>query len=93
MPPLPVINGERHAALQDRFDAAGAVHAQARPGGDPDFFEREVIFDHTVRDAPFPPRNKRTPGFATQDFAQARDSNAAQSNTQDIELTYFWQTL
>jgi hypothetical protein len=53
----------------------------------PDFRERAAIFDHTVRGALSPPNTSRAPGFATQDHAQARDSNAAQGNTQDMEAT------
>jgi hypothetical protein len=37
---------------------------------------------------PFYPHTSRAPpGFATQDHAQARDSNAARGNTQDMEAT------
>ncbi len=49
------------------------------------FRERAVIFDHTVRGAFSPPQASKAPGFATQDHAQARDLNAAQGNTQDME--------
>jgi hypothetical protein len=49
-----------------------------------DFRERAAIFDHAVRGALY---NARAPGFATHDHAQARDSNAAQGNTQDMEAT------
>ncbi len=52
-----------------------------------DFRERAAIFDHTVRGAVSPPHNSKALGFATQDHARARDSNAAQGNTQDIEAT------
>ncbi len=52
-----------------------------------DFRERAAIFDHTVRGALSPPHTSRAPGFATQDHAQARVSNAAQGNTQDMEAT------
>ncbi len=34
------------------------------------------MFDHTVRGALSPPHTSRAPGFATQDHAQAQDSNA-----------------
>ncbi len=53
-----------------------------------DFRDCAVIVDHTVQGALPPPRtSSRTPGFATQDLAQARDSNAAQCNNQDMEAT------
>ncbi len=52
-----------------------------------DFRERAAIFDHTVRGALSPPHTSRAPGFATKDQASARDSNAAQGNTQDMEAT------
>ena len=52
-----------------------------------DFRVRAAIFDHTVRGALSPPHTSRAPGFATQDHARARDSNAAQGNTQDMEAT------
>ena len=51
------------------------------------FHERAAIFDHTVRSALSPPHTSRAPGFATQDHARARDSNAAQGYTQDMEAT------
>ncbi len=57
------------------------------PSAAPDFRERAAIFDRTARGALSTPHTSRAPGFATQDHAQARDSNAAQSNTQDIEAT------
>ncbi len=53
----------------------------------PDFRERAAIFDHTVLGALSPPHTSRAPGFATKDQAQARNSNAAQGNTQDTEAT------
>ncbi len=43
-----------------------------------------AIFDSTIRGAY---HKSREAGFATQDHAQARDSNAAQGNTQDMEAT------
>ncbi len=46
-----------------------------------------AIFNHTLRGALSPPHTSRAPGFATQDRDQARDSNAAQGNTQDVEAT------
>jgi hypothetical protein len=49
--------------------------------------EGAAIFDHTVRGARFPPHTSRAPGFATQDHARVRDSNAAQGNAQDMEAT------
>jgi hypothetical protein len=52
-----------------------------------DVRERAAIFDHTVRGALSPPHTSRAPGFATKDQASARDSNAAQRNTQDMEAT------
>ncbi len=52
-----------------------------------DFRERAAMFDHNVRGAFSPPLTPRAPGFATQDHAQARDSNAAQDNTQNMEAT------
>ncbi len=52
-----------------------------------DFRVRVAILDHTVRGAFSPPHTASAPGFATQDHAQARDSNAAQSDTQDKEAT------
>ncbi len=44
-------------------------------------------FDHTVRGALSAPSTSRAqaPGFATQDRAKVRDSNAAKDNTQDME--------
>ncbi len=54
---------------------------------DSDFRERAAIFDHNLRGALSPPHTSRAPGFATQDQASARDSNAAQGNTQDMEAT------
>ncbi len=54
----------------------------------PDFRERAAIFDHTVQGAFSPPHTSRAPGFATQDHAQARDSNAVQGNTQAMEATF-----
>ncbi len=42
-----------------------------------DFRQRAAIFDHTVRGVLSPPHTSRVPRFATQDHAQARDSNAA----------------
>ncbi len=45
------------------------------------------MFDHTVRGALSPPHTARAPGFATQDHARARVSNAAQGDTQDMEAT------
>ncbi len=51
------------------------------------FRERAAIFDHTVRGALSPSHTSRAPAFATQDHARARDSNAAQGNTQDTEAT------
>ncbi len=52
-----------------------------------DFRERAAILDHTVRGVLSPPYTSRALGFATQDHAQARDSNAAQGNTQDMKAT------
>jgi hypothetical protein len=52
-----------------------------------DFRERAAIFDHTVRGALSPPHTSRALGFATQDYARARVSNAAQGNSQDMEAT------
>ena len=52
-----------------------------------DFRERAAIFDNTVRGVLSPPHTSRAPGFATKDQASARDSNAAQGNTQDMEAT------
>jgi hypothetical protein len=52
-----------------------------------DFRERAAIFDHTVWGALSPTHTSRAPGFATQDHARARDSNAAQGNAQDMEAT------
>ncbi len=60
---------------------------QQCPALRPVFRERAAIFYHTVRGALSPPHTSRAPGFATQDHAQARDSNAAQGNTQDMEAT------
>ncbi len=50
-----------------------------------DFCERAAILDHTYQGALSPPHISRTPGFATKDQASARDSNAAQGDTQDME--------
>ncbi len=47
-----------------------------------DFREWAAICDLSVRDALL--KTSRAPGFATQDHAEARDSNAAQGNTQDM---------
>jgi hypothetical protein len=52
-----------------------------------DFRERAAMFDHTVRGALSPLHTSRAPGFATQDHAQARELNAAQSLTQEMEAT------
>jgi hypothetical protein len=52
-----------------------------------DFRERAAILDHTIRGALSPPNTSRVPGSATQCHAQARDSNAAQGNTQDRKAT------
>ncbi len=46
-----------------------------------DFRERAAMFDHTVRGALSPPHPTSVSGFATQDHAQVRDSNAAEGNT------------
>ncbi len=48
---------------------------------------RAAILDHTVPEALSPPHASRAPGSATQDHAQARASNAAQGNTQEMEAT------
>ncbi len=52
-----------------------------------DFRERAAIFDNTVQGALSPPYPSRAPGFATQDHARARDSNAARGNTLDMDAT------
>ncbi len=52
-----------------------------------DFRERTAMFDHTVWGALSPPHTSRALGFTTQDHALARESNAAQGNTQDMEAT------
>ncbi len=36
----------------------------------------------------YPPDTSRAPGFATQNHAQKRNSNATQSNTQNMEATF-----
>ncbi len=63
-----------HAAIFDHNDRG-------------DFDVRAAISDRTVRCALSPPHTSRAPGFAAQDHARARDSNAAQGNTQDKEAT------
>ena len=52
-----------------------------------DFRERAAILDHTVRGTLSTLHNSTAPGFATQDHARARDSNAVQGNTQYMEAT------
>ena len=47
---------------------------------------QKLLFTYT-RGILSPPHTSRAPGFASQDHAQARDSNAAQGNTQDMEAT------
>ena len=59
----------------------------ARKASARDFRERAAIFDRTFLGVLSPPHTSRAPGFATQDHARARDSNAAQGNTQDTEAT------
>jgi hypothetical protein len=49
--------------------------------------ERAAILDHTARDDLSLPRTSRLPSFVTQHHTQARDSNAAQGNTQHMEAT------
>ncbi len=49
------------------------------------FLSVQPFFDRTVRGALSSPHTPRAPGLATQDHAPARDSNAAQGNTQDME--------
>ncbi len=41
-----------------------------------DFRERAATFNHGVRGALSPPHTSRAPGYATQDHARGRDSNA-----------------
>jgi hypothetical protein len=76
--------------LKERVPVEGEGEGKAREwvsDVDSDFRERAAIFDHTVRGALSPPHTSRAPGFAAQDHARARDSNAAQGNTQDMEAT------
>ncbi len=63
----------------------GSMHNQESELQILDFRERAAIFDHTVRGDRS--HTSRASGFSTQDRAQARDSNAARGNFQDMEAT------
>jgi hypothetical protein len=68
------------AASHGSFCAAEVVGAE-------DIHERSDILNQTIRCALSAPHTSRAPGFATQDIAQARHSNAALGNNQDMEAT------